>query len=155
MPSLSTGMKPRAFGLSGMPRDEGRFRFNYMYTFSSEGAFFFRVREGDSVDHLVDVGVPSPSWALPGQVWWYRLAMVIRLDNENAICVTPRDTRQRQVPLKRVGKRYQGGLDLMRRLAASTIPIVSLQAELDPLQRLAIRWTDGTNECEPPRFRRS
>ena len=118
---------PAGFGLSGMPSDPNRYRLNYMYTLSPEAAFFFRVTRGDSIDHLVDVRVPAPSWAPPAQTVWYRQAAVIRQDGEYAICVTARDTNIPQLPLKWIGRPYGiGEFGLMRRIATSAVPIVRI-----------------------------
>ena len=140
-----SGQYPAHEWLSGMQPHPGRYRFNYMYTYSPEAAYFFNIRDGDSMDHLVDVPVPLPAMAPPGAVNWYRPVVVIRQGSEYAVCVARRGTGGRELPRKPVGKPYSSGLGLLKRIATSTVPIVSLQAELDPLQRIAVRWTDANN----------
>lgn len=122
------------------PSFPGRYRVNYVYTWSAEAAFFFRVQRGDSIDHLVDVAVPGP------KVPWYRQVFAVRQGSEYSVCVS-RDGDDRRQPRYWISKPLdgRGAFRFHRRVATSALPIIALQAELDPLQRIAIRWTDSAN----------
>ena len=120
------------------PGEPGRYRLNYMYTSSAEAAFFFRVENGDSIDHLVDVAVPGP------RVPWYRSVLVIRQGAEYAVCVTRDGIDRPHVGADWVGNRYTSLGDFRQIRRVSIAPIVTFQALLDPQQRIVIRWTDNT-----------